>query len=155
MSFRSAVFATTFSLSLAGAFLNGCGDAKLEFHTPTPVPSGVDTTFRGGVLPTLQTRDCANASCHAIDGARASSLGLGGTSATANEIYDQIMAGGAAQAGGAGLDVDVDNPPASLLIAKPLEGSNQTHGGGKQFPATSDPGYLSILGWIESGAPNN
>lgn len=146
------------SLSAATASLLACGEASLKTLTPTPPPDGGPViTFRAGVFPTLAARDCANVGCHIIDGPAApvSGLGLGGPGVSSDRVYEAIMAGGAQNGTDAGLDVNLETPDDSLLLTKPLEGSGATHGGGKQFAADTDIGYLSIRGWIESGAPNN
>lgn len=146
------------SVSAATASLLACGEANLKTLTPTPPPDGGPiTTFKAGVFPTLAARDCTNVGCHIIEDppAPASGLGLGGPGITSDQVYASIMAGGSQNGTAAGLDVNVAAPEDSLMLDKPLEASGVGHGGGKQFAAETDIGYLSIRGWIESGAPNN
>ena len=118
------------------AALHGCAsDNIMDDPLTAHRTDRLDITFRTGVLPVLYGNDCTNGSCHAF-----------GTPGTADDVYASLLSANL---------IDVEDPSESLLLVKPLQGSFRQHGGGKQFESTTDPDYLTLLGWIESGAPNN
>lgn len=141
--------------AMSAAIGAGCGDATIKTFQPCVTPA-LDTTFRNGVLQVFQSRDCYNgAACHNVQnqGGPASGLGLGGVSP--DEVYQNLMTGGAQ---GQGPDYDVvtgTNAAKSLILQKPLATNPIAHSGGKVFGSESDPGYKAILVWASSGAPNN
>jgi hypothetical protein len=141
---------------IGGAAGMGCGEATIKTFRPCPTPTGVDFTFRGGVLPVLQTRDCYNgSSCHNKGNGGASGLILGGDNTTPDEIYGYLMTGGF-QGQGPDFDVSVGSTAAnSLILQKPLSTSPVSHSGGKQFGTENDDGYKAIFLWASNGALNN
>ncbi len=140
----------------AGLFGSACGEAEFTELTPVPTGPGTGATF-DGVMEAITTEDCVQAPCHSATTA-ASGLNLGGPGADPCAVYDAIMIGGlqaqadAAANGGFAYNagtVHPSNAQASFILTKPLEGNAITHGGGKQFPIDSDPGYVAILRWIQ------
>ncbi len=106
----------------------------------------------GGILT---KRGCNQAACHG--GVK----GRGGLKLSANALYPKddfewITKGGAYQVLTAEIKgeriprVDLKNPEASLLLAKPTMAT--PHGGGKRLETDSED-YKTILGWVKSGAP--
>src|SRR5439155_10351067 len=100
-------------------------------------------------------RGCNQAACHG--GVK----GRGGLKLSANALYPKddyewITKGGVYQVLTAEVKgeriprVDVANPEASLLLAKPTMAT--PHGGGKRLEKDSED-YKGILAWIKSGAP--
>ena len=141
---------------VGGAAGMGCGEATIKTFRPCPTPTGIDFTFRGGVLSTFQTRDCYNGTaCHNKSNGGASGLILGGEGTTPDEIYGYLMTGGF-QGQGPDYDVSVGSTAMnSLILQKPLQTSPVNHNGGKQFNDPSDPGYKALFLWASNGAPNN
>lgn len=154
---RSRLFALTcLAVTLAAASLTSCGEASVKLIEPTPTP-GLNFTFRGGVIPALKARDCARSSCHDYDGGSPSGqIPFGGNTISAALLYTMIVtSGGTLQRGGGDLDVNIADPPSSLILAKPdSDDPGVVHGGGKLFGKADDT-YKVILGWIQMGAPNN
>jgi hypothetical protein len=143
---------------IAGTAGLGCGNATLTNFAPKPKPSGIDRTFRTGVLPVFAGRDCyQGTSCHNKGNNGASGLILGGDTTTPDEIYLNVMSGGNLQRSSSDKDVVtiLNSAQNGLLLRKPLATSGLNHSGGKQFGTENDSGYQTILLWSSSGALNN
>ena len=126
------------------------GDDDDDAASPTPL----DVTFRGGVLPVLAAVAHPSAACH-DDVDPAAELPLGGPSLVPEDVYIALHQGGDAELAGGPQVIDTANAAQSSLLREPLEGSDLAHTGGKQFASTDEDGYLTILGWIAGGAPND
>lgn len=112
--------------------------------TPTPTPTGTPAaiSFANDVYPIFSAKGCSAGSppCHR-SGQPAGGMRL---DQDPNQIHPGVVQ-----------RVNTANPAASLLLTKPLFEATPDHGGGNIFLTTSDPDYLTILGWIEQGANNN
>ena len=127
-------------LAMAGA----C--EKASPNDPDP-PSGGEryvldyNVFATQIDPIMTTLGCDDVNCHGG--------GIRGTFALSPES-DKDVAFDFAQAS---LQVSPQNPPASALVAKPLDEAcgGVGHGGGSFFHSLDDPDYLAMLAWIEAG----
>ncbi len=108
--------------------------------SPTPVSTPGPQSFELDIDPIFQFRGCDVDGCHA-GAAAAGGLRLRGTTSS---IYSNVFP-----------RINPFDPPASLLLAKPLFEQTPNHGGGNIFLSTADPDYQKILRWITDGAPNN
>ena len=147
---RSFLLFLAVVLSAAAA---ACGEADIDYYEPAPaVPTPPDDfTFRTGVIPVLDGMLCAE-QCHNATSLQSNfDIEAGGDEAI---IYDNLMVGGGQQEGGAGLVVNVPDPPASLILTAPMSGEYTSHPV-KVYTDYEDPRYVTILGWIQSGALEN
>lgn len=112
-------------------------------------------SFQRDIGGILTKRGCNQAACHG------SPKGRGGFKLSANALYPRddyewITKGGVYQVLTAEVKgeriprVNVGNPEASVLLAKPT--MTVAHGGGKRLEKGSDD-YRTILNWVKSGAP--
>jgi len=153
MGRRAALLATTCVLSLVLAACAGSKSIDVgDSATTSPTPTGTATpvSFASAVVPLFTSKGCNGAGCH-TGATPAGSLSLSGT---ASAVFTALSNGGASQTGSV-REVDTATPANSLILTKPLTGSAATHSGGKQFASTSDAAYVTILTWIQQGAPNN
>lgn len=148
---RAALLATACTLSLVLAACAGSkpidvGDDSSTTATPSPTP----VSFASAVVPLFTSKGCNGTGCH-TGATPAGGLSLSGT---ASAVFTALSNGGASQTGSV-REVNTTTPADSLILTKPLTGSAVTHSGGKQYTSTSDAAYVTILTWIQQGAPNN
>jgi hypothetical protein len=130
--------------------LGACGEASLEQFEPAPEdPAPTDFTLRGGVTPILTKNNCK--SCHNA-GTFASQLDL---DVSGDDLHANLIAGGARESSSYGQDINLALPSESLLLLAPLTDSNFPHSSQKFFSDVEDAGYVTVLGWIQNGAPND
>lgn len=146
--------------------MTACGEFDLvEFEESTPTPEVVDVTFRTGVLSALRVapQECSNGGCHNLgDSNPASGLALGrGTDvilppADVEAIYTLLTgSGGGLQQGSYGLDVNVADPDASLLLRFPRGQDPTKHSFKTPWEEADSAAFQSVRGWIEAGALPN
>lgn len=109
----------------------------VDNQTPPPPPPPPAVSFSNDVYPIFAARGCS-ASCHSA----ASAFGGLNLSGTPAQVYPRIVPS----------RVNIGNPPASLIYAKPTGGVS--HMPGIVIPVGS-PDAQKILDWIIDGAPNN
>ena len=112
-------------------------------------------SFARDIVGIFTRRGCNGAGCHGgVKGQAGFKLSSNGIHP--KDDYRWIVEGGVFQvltdepAGEATPRIDVDDPPASLLLQKAT--MTVAHGGGPRFDAGSDD-YAVILDWIAAGAP--
>ena len=135
------------SLLLIGSLAcmaGGCDKAPTT--GPTPPGGGQNfvldyNVFTSTIEPILSAYGCDNVACHGG--------GIRGTfelspNGNKNFAFDFEQAR---------MQVDGNNPPMSLLAAKPLapECGGPGHAGGYVFYRLDHPDYVAILEWIEAG----
>lgn len=137
------------TVAAAALALAACGEASLEQYEPTPTqPPVTDFTLTTGVAPVIETKGCT--SCHNATLFN-SQLDL---DVEPQLLRQNLLAGGAKEAASYGQDINVDFPEQSLLVLAPLTGSTFAHNP-KYFGDVDDPGYVTLLGWIANGAPED
>jgi hypothetical protein len=112
------------------------------------VPTGV--SFLEDVMPIFARRGCD--ACHSEGeiGSVIGGLELDGEAAAVYlEITEEISAKNGV------IRVDTEDPPASLLLTLPGPEDPPDAHPNVTFASTSDPDYLTILGWITDGAADN
>jgi len=132
---------------LAAAIPAGCDTADVT--APDPPTGGreyaVDfQVFTSEIDPLLTSLGCDNTACHG-GGFRGTFRLSPNTSKDIELDFAQVR-----------LQIDATNPPTSRLLVKPLaeaaggvvHTADSEHFG---FMSTGDPGYQSILAWIEAG----
>jgi hypothetical protein len=101
--------------------------------------------FQACVMPVLSgqirredgaTVSCMNSSCHLVGG-NGGRFTLSPTDFSADQQVVQTLS-------------DLGNPHASPVLEKPAE--EVTHGGGHVFSGRSDPCYVAVYTWINTGA---
>ena len=109
--------------------------------------------FEASIQPILDSRGCSESGCHYRDKDNPNSGGPGGSfrifDCTGNSCSpDQLLANHDSAAGMANLS----NPTTSKLLTKPLAlaGGGVQHLGGDIFMSTTDPDYVTVLGWIQN-----
>lgn len=118
------------------------GDGPGVGGSPTPTPTGTPApqSFAADITPIFTNRGCAGSGCH-----RPPTNGGGlRLNQSAAQIYDAVAQ-----------RCNTADPPASLLLLKPLFEAAPNHTGGNIFLTNADPDYQKILRWITDGAPNN
>lgn len=133
----------------AAVFFSGCGTEVTSGEVTTGQTLRYDV-FEASVNPILESRGCTASGCHNVV------FGNGG----AFKIYPNAVNGSAEMLANfiaAKSFANLTTPAQSKLLLEPLAGANQssagTHSGGDIFPDTSDPDYLTILGWILDQEP--
>jgi hypothetical protein len=113
-------------------------------------PLPVDVSFSGDVMPIFAKRGCEN--CHSGNsiGADLGGLTLNGSD---NKVYKELTNEVSETYGQT--RVDVDNPTKSLVLQLPLLEDPPDNHPNATFASTSDPDYLTLLGWITEGAKEN
>ena len=109
--------------------------------------------FKANIQPIFDSRGCSNSNCHYRDKSNPNVGGPGGSlrifnCATSPCTEDESQANFDSASGMA----DIASPTSSKLLLKPLAVSagGIQHLGGDIFLNTTDPDYLTILGWIQS-----
>ncbi len=117
--------------------------AAFRWPNATALPRATADDFVHDVLPLLQREGCASAYCHgAATGQGGFKLSLFGSDARADHASITRALGGRR--------VDLNDPDASLVLAKPMRAL--AHGGGKRFAPGSDT-HLRLRAWIAAAAP--
>lgn len=147
---RKAVLTTLLIGALAG-FNGGCGTVDPGQQTDS---GSLDfDVFKASIQPIFDQRGCSQGNCHYRDKNDPFSGGPGGSfqiyNCTIDPCSDDQYRSNYDSASGLS---DLANPTNSKLLLKPLAQSagGIQHLGGDIFVTTTDPDYLSILGWIQT-----
>ena len=138
------VATTAIFVACAGGKPIDVGDDDDDGAT-SPLP--INTTFAAGAVPAMSAAGCIVGGCH-IGPTGTSGLALGGGGMTNPQIYQELITPPASTV----IVINTANAAASTLLVKGEGGAG--HGGGAKW-ASSDNNYQSVLGWIQSGAPEN
>ena len=112
-------------------------------HRPEVSAAHRTVDFVDEVLPTLQRAGCSSAYCHGSATGRAGfKLSLFGSDAEADYAAITTQLGGRR--------IDLQDPPASLIVQKAL--GRLDHGGGRRF-LRDGKAHRLLLDWIAGGAP--
>jgi hypothetical protein len=122
-------------LAIAGA--QGCGKNDTPFH---PEPPGLEdppldrTMFMNQVLPVFTRRGCATLQCHGGGGHPFPLTGGADPELDYSRAADQV---------------EIDDPPASLLLLKPLAvaAGGVVHNAQTIFTSQTDPGFQILARW--------
>jgi hypothetical protein len=145
---RTRAILVAAALALLGA---GCGE--VDPGAEDVIGQLDQAVFEASIQPILDNRGCSEAGCHYRDKDNPNSGGPGGSfrifDCTGNSCSPgQLLANHDSAAGMANLS----NPTTSKLLTKPLAlaGGGVQHLGGDIFMSTTDPDYVTVLGWIQN-----
>jgi hypothetical protein len=145
---RTGAILVAATLALVGA---GCGE--VDPGEEDMIGQLDQTVFEATIQPILDSRGCSQAGCHYRDKDNPNSGGPGGSlrifDCTGNTCSpEQLLANHDSAAGMANLS----NPTTSKLLTKPLAltAGGVQHLGGDIFMNTTDPDYVTVLGWIQN-----